>query len=325
LSQDHPIIRVKHADALTYRADLLVLKYAQTLYGVDEAVVRRLGLEQGRLPAIYRHTLVRQADIATEEILFLGVPPLARFAYREIREFAFRAMSVAATTCPEAREICLTLHGPGYGLDETEAFESELAGIDEAISKKSFPSGLRFVTFVELDAARAERMSTILDALFPDSRLDVDRRTRVDSGGDTERLRSAGYDAAAKGHAFIAMPFADSFQDIFHYAITPVVRQAGLLCERMDELTFTGDIVHRMKQRIGAARIVVADLTGANPNVYLEVGYAWGCDIPTVLICDQSTELKFDVRGQRCLIYRSIRDLEQQLTKEIAALLRANQ
>jgi hypothetical protein len=46
LSQDFLIIRVVHADALTYPADLLVLKYAQALYGVDEAVVRTLGLDE---------------------------------------------------------------------------------------------------------------------------------------------------------------------------------------------------------------------------------------------------------------------------------------
>jgi hypothetical protein len=46
-----------------------------------------------------------------------------------------------------------------------------------------------------------------------------------------------------------------------------------------------------------------ADLSDANPNVYLEVGYAWGRGRPTLLVVRDSSHLKFDVQGQRCLIY----------------------
>ena len=83
-----------------------------------------------------------------------------------------------------------------------------------------------------------------------------------------------GYDSSRRPHAFVAMPFAGSFEDVFYYGISPPVRAAGLLCERLDQLSFTGDIMDRMKERIASSAIVVADLSDANPNVYLEVGYA---------------------------------------------------
>jgi hypothetical protein len=113
------------------------------------------------------------------------------------------------------------------------------------------------------------------------------------------------------------MPFDERFEDIFHYGIVRPVHDAGLLCERMDKIAFTGVIGSHMRHRIGHARFVVADLTGANPNVYLEVGYAWGRGVPTVLICSQSAELEFDVRGHRVLLYSTIRDLERKLYEEI--------
>jgi hypothetical protein len=324
LSEDYLAIRVEQADALTYPTDLLVLKYAQNLYGVDSQVVARLRISADRLPVEGMHTLVESHGIAAQATLFIGVAPLERFSYREIREFAHRALMVAGAVRPKAREVGLTLHGTGFGLDESEAFESELAGIVDAVMSGSFPVGLRTVTFLELDGRRAARLRRVLDSLLPGSLLRTDRR-RANAGQATaERLRSVGYDSDTKDHAFVAMPFDESFQDTFHYGIMPAVRQAGLICERIDELTFTGDVIPRMKERIDAARIVVADLTDANPNVYLEVGYAWGRKVPTVLICHHATELKFDVRGQRCLIYRSIRDLEQKLTNEIDGLRRAD-
>jgi hypothetical protein len=98
------------------------------------------------------------------------------------------------------------------------------------------------------------------------------------------------------------------------------VNAAGFLCERVDMATFTGDILTRIKSRIETAALIVADLTGANPNVYLEVGYAWGKDRPTLLLTKKSDELKFDVRGQRCLVYKNIADLAKKLEADLAAL-----
>ena len=75
-----------------------------------------------------------------------------------------------------------------------------------------------------------------------------------------------------------------------------------------------------VRKRIKTAEIVIADLTESNPNVYLEVGYAWGVGVPTILLLNKSSELKFDVRGQRCLKYKRIKDLETLLKKELAEL-----
>jgi hypothetical protein len=75
-----------------------------------------------------------------------------------------------------------------------------------------------------------------------------------------------------------------------------------------------------MRERIASSAVVVADLSDANPNVYLEVGYAWGVDIPCVLICSRKTDLKFDLRGQRCLFYNTIKELEESLSTELTAL-----
>jgi hypothetical protein len=39
-----------------------------------------------------------------------------------------------------------------------------------------------------------------------------------------------------------------------------------------------------------------------------------------VLLAKEAQDLKFDVRGQRCLIYKSIHHLEESLTAELKAL-----
>lgn len=128
-------------------------------------------------------------------------------------------------------------------------------------------------------------------------------------------------DIASLPHVFVAMPFRKDMDDVFYYGIQRPVHAAGFLCERIDQDSFTGDILDRVKKRIETAAIVIAELSGANPNVYLEVGYAWGKGRPTVLLVKDPQELCFDVRGQRCLTYERIMELEESLTKELRGLV----
>lgn len=121
-------------------------------------------------------------------------------------------------------------------------------------------------------------------------------------------------------HIFVAMPFKVEMEDIFHYAIRRAVKANGFNCERVDLSSFTGSILQYVRERIETAAAVIADLTGENPNVHLELGYAWGKGVPTVLIAQNTDELCFDVRDQRCIEYRSIKALEESLTLELSKL-----
>ncbi|HML24345.1 MAG TPA: hypothetical protein PKD09_22000 [Aggregatilinea sp.] len=122
-------------------------------------------------------------------------------------------------------------------------------------------------------------------------------------------------------HVFVAMPFKDDYDDQFYLAIQPCIKDRGYLCERMDLDTFTGDIIDRMFERIRTARMVVALLDGGNPNVFLEVGYAWGVNTPTVLIAREGEPLPFDIKTQRVLMYEKIHKLKDMLTGELGTLL----
>lgn len=119
---------------------------------------------------------------------------------------------------------------------------------------------------------------------------------------------------------FLAMPFRDDMSDIYHYGIQGAVRASGFVCERADLSSFTGDVMQWVRSRIQSARLVIAGLTEGNPNVYLEVGYPWGCRIPIVLLARDSEELRFDVKGQRCIIYNTIKQLEDALTRDLREL-----
>ena len=82
-------------------------------------------------------------------------------------------------------------------------------------------------------------------------------------------------------------------------------------------MPFTGHILDPIRERIETASVVITDLTGANPNVYLEVGYAWGKGRPTIRLVQDVADLRFDVKSQRCLVYDRIIDLARLLSNEL--------
>ena len=133
-------------------------------------------------------------------------------------------------------------------------------------------------------------------------------------------MRRAGTVAQTKPRVFVAMPFRQDMEDFFEFGILRPAKKLGFICERADREIFTDDIVQWVKERIASADIVLADLTGANPNVYLEVGYAWGHGRPTVLVVRNTDDLRFDVKTQKCFVYKSIKELEQQVTSVLKAL-----
>jgi hypothetical protein len=316
---------VVRGNALAQPGDVLILKFAQSLYGVDSAAFYALD-EAGvkiDLPKESEFFLTTsRGAIGCSSVLFAGVEELHRFGYSQIREFARSSLALLAEKAPDIEHVVVTIHGPGYGLDELEAFTNQVAGIAEAVLEGRSPRSLRTITFVELDPRRADRLAKTLRELLPDGALISTSSTTSRASRAAEKLRSAESESATKPSIFVAMPFAEEMDDVYYFGIEGAVKAAGFLCERADLSSFTGDILDWVKQRIRDSQLVIADLSDANPNVYLEVGYAWGYEKPTILLARHTEKPRFNVRGQRCLVYKRIKDLEQALTKELQALRR---
>lgn len=320
-------VSVIHGDAFKIKADTLVLKYAQATYGLDrdiEGKFWKLGFPiTDKLPKIGGYFFTDSKGItSTKSIIFIGVMTLRQFGYKEIREFGRKALVSLASSDSSIKTVLMTIHGPGYGLDENESFKSQLAGILDSISSNDIPNKLSEIIFVERSQGRATRLQNILENLFPNSQIPTPKSGGVDllKENSTETLRTAGYGSDNKKRIFVAMPFASEFDDCFHYGIQGAVNSCGYLCERADLQSFTGDVMEFVKERIETSDFVIADLTTANPNVYLEIGYAWGLKKKTVLLIKDIKELKFDTLGQRCLPYTTIKDLETKLKAELINL-----
>ena len=85
--------------------------------------------------------------------------------------------------------------------------------------------------------------------------------------------------------------FARRFQD------------AGYEAVRADSQLSTANILADVVRNIATAKLVVADLTNSNPNVFYELGLAHGLGIPTLLLTQAVEKLPFDLRSYRTLEY----------------------
>ena len=97
------------------------------------------------------------------------------------------------------------------------------------------------------------------------------------------------------------MPFQEDFEDVYQFGIYAAVRRCGYVCEKVDESVYTGSIVERITEGIRNSEFIIADLTHEKPNVYLEVGYAWGLNRPVIMIAREGHRLHFDLAHHKCL------------------------
>jgi hypothetical protein len=252
--------------------------------------------------------------------------------------FARRAIEKIMDLDLPVHILTTTVHGTGYGLDGGEALQRLVRGFRDALSPYR-TEGIQRITFLTLEKREARMLNAALEsAAISDADPTATNRTGQAHGPaakplfrakDAESLApsvSPEIPAIRKRRVFVAMPFSEEFQNVYEFGIYPAVRNCGLICERVDETHFTGDILGRIRDGIEAAVFVVADLTEGRPNVYLEVGYAWGRGVPVIFVARKGEKLHFDVSTHRCIFYgrfsKFAKDLEE-LIRGIEALLEA--
>jgi hypothetical protein len=121
-----------------------------------------------------------------------------------------------------------------------------------------------------------------------------------------------------KPFVFVLMPFKDEFNDVYELGIKPACRAAGAYCERVDEQIFEGSIVERIYNQVAKADIVVSDMTGKNPNVFYETGYAHALGKRTILLTQKVEDIPFDLKHSPHVDYgKGTAVLKRELTKRV--------
>lgn len=125
---------------------------------------------------------------------------------------------------------------------------------------------------------------------------------------------------------FVLMPFQDKLDAIYTNVIKPSIEDdIHFVCRRADELKSNKPLIQDIWKSICEARVVIADLTGFNPNVMYELGIAHTVGKPTILLhqeIDATVKFPFDLAHIRRIIYTDTAAGGSKLRKDLVATLR---
>lgn len=102
---------------------------------------------------------------------------------------------------------------------------------------------------------------------------------------------------------FFMMPFGNPFDERYYEIYRSATERAGLEAKRADSLLRPSPIIKDIWEYIRTSKVLIADLTGPNPNVMYELGLAHAHSRPVILLSDSIDNIPFDLRHLRVLLY----------------------
>jgi hypothetical protein len=126
---------------------------------------------------------------------------------------------------------------------------------------------------------------------------------------------------------FVLMSFKPELRPVYEDHILNVTKSLNLLAKRADDFFGAHHIMSDVWEAINSARVIIADCTERNPNVFYEVGVAHTLGRTVILITQNGSDVPFDLQAIRYIQYEYTprgmtvfeRKLEQTLTAELKA------
>ncbi len=94
----------------------------------------------------------------------------------------------------------------------------------------------------------------------------------------------------ARRTCFFVMPFRAELNFVYLYLQRYLEERHGLAVRRGDTSVLTKALMDKVEAEIRAADVIVGDITGANPNVFYELGIARALGKPVIFMTQEAPE-----------------------------------
>lgn len=135
---------------------------------------------------------------------------------------------------------------------------------------------------------------------------------------------------------FVISPIGDEGSDVrkradqvFKYVISPVCEACEFEAVRVDKVNQADVITQTIIDYLRDSELVIADITGHNPNAFYEMGYRAAIKRPMIHIKEKNEKIPFDIAGVRTFDYDlcdldSVEEVKNRLIKTISAMVFEN-
>jgi hypothetical protein len=186
-------------------------------------------------------------------------------------------------------------HFRGERLPERQFFENSLVDTFSVPREK-------VSEFIDIFIANAKTARVLEEEHGKQRLVDVGAAAAATPSSLTKAARAA--NVTSGDTCFVMMPFADPLGKHYELIYKPAIEKAKLSAVRADSDIFgTGKIIDQILVGISGAKVLVAELTGRNPNVFYELGVAHALKKPVVLVSADEQDVPFDVKHIRVITY----------------------
>lgn len=131
------------------------------------------------------------------------------------------------------------------------------------------------------------------------------------------------YDDKRWGDVFVIMPFREDLKTVYNSAIKPAVEASHMTVRRGDDFYSDERIMDEVWTAVYRCKLCIADCTGANANVFYELGIAHTLGKASILVTSSLDDIPFDIRDRRIIPYTNTKEgliaLRETLEKTIAS------
>ena len=179
-------------------------------------------------------------------------------------------------------------------------------------------------SILSLEASQQEEEAAQIAQRYIDDEIaDMERQRRIVRLNPIFRERDFLVD---EQFVFVLSPFEEPFDTIYADHVKPTVELIqGFRCLRADDIYDNRPIMEDIWRCTNEAVILIAELTGRNPNVFYETGVAHTVGKEVILITQSMEDVPFDLKHLRCIVYeytpRGIAALEQNLRNTVLNVL----
>lgn len=227
----------------------------------------------------------------------LAVSPTARKILRPQNEQEeLQGLREAVLKAPDVSTVYS--HYRGENLPDTQFFENAL------VDKFGIPRE-KLTEFKTVFSESLKRAKLLEEHDGRTKVIDVTGEVATD-GATSENLKrlEKAVTVSADDSCFVMMPFASPLGSYYDKIYKPAIEKAGLKPVRADSEIFgAGKIMDQIWVGINAAKVLVAELTSRNPNVFYELGLAHALKKPVVLVSSNEADVPFDLKHIRVIIY----------------------